>query len=212
MLMINILAGLLILTSLLVIMGKTARKSALFYALQSLVLVGLFVCLAGELKSHSLYMWSISAFITKVILVPAILIYATKKIDESAVPKSLNSSWLIPITAIIVVVCYLVVSPIKLPLEEHLNLVLSVSLSHFLLGILCIVSQRNILKQVFGYCLMENGSHLTLALLASNAPELVEIGIATDAFFAVIILVVLVNKIYRTLNTLDAKELTELKG
>ena len=37
---------------------------------------------------------------------------------------------------------------------------------------------------------MENGSHLTLALLANKAPELVEIGIATDAIFAVIIMVV----------------------
>lgn len=45
-----------------------------------------------------------------------------------------------------------------------------------MIGLLCIVTQRNILKQVFGYCLMENGAHLTLALLAPRAPELVEIG------------------------------------
>ena len=57
-----------------------------------------------------------------------------------------------------------------------------------------------------------NGAHLTLALLANNAPELVEIGIATDAIFAVIIMVVLVNKIYRTFNTVDAKQLMSLKG
>ena len=56
-----------------------------------------------------------------------------------------------------------------LPLVEHLKPALSVSLSHFLLGLVCIVSQRNIVKQVFGYCLMENGAHLTLALLANNA-------------------------------------------
>ena len=59
---------------------------------------------------------------------------------------------------------------------------------------------------------MENGAHLTLALLANNAPELVEIGIATDAIFAVIIMVVLVNKIYRTFNTVDAKQLNEFEG
>ncbi|TCP97226.1 hydrogenase-4 component E [Cricetibacter osteomyelitidis] len=212
MLMINTLAGLLILTSLLVIIAKTAKKAAALYALQSLVLVSIFVYLAGELQAHSLYMWSIGAFITKVIIVPAILLYATKKLDESAVPNGINSAWLIPIVAVIVVVCYWVVAPLQVPLAAHLKPALSVSLSHFLIGVLCIVSQRNILKQVFGYCLMENGSHLTLALLASDAPELVEIGIATDALFAVIIMVVLVNKIYRTLHTLDAKQLTELKG
>jgi hydrogenase-4 component E len=48
--------------------------------------------------------------------------------------------------------------------------------------------------------------------LANKAPELVEIGIATDAIFAVIIMVVLVNKIYRTFHSLDAKQLMSLKG
>jgi hydrogenase-4 component E len=65
---------------------------------------------------------------------------------------------------------------------------------------------------VFGYCLMENGSHLTLALLAGNAPELVEIGISTDAVFAVVIMVVLATQINRKLATLDADQLTTLKG
>ncbi len=59
---------------------------------------------------------------------------------------------------------------------------------------------------------MENGSHLTLALLAYNAPELVEIGIATDAVFGVLIMVVLAVQIYRSLHTLDASTLTSLKG
>lgn len=88
MLMINGLACLLIITSLCVIMVRTAKKAALFYSLQSLVLVLLFVYLANEMQAHELYMWSISAFITKVVLVPAILIYAMKKVDEKS-----NSSW-----------------------------------------------------------------------------------------------------------------------
>ena len=68
------------------------------------------------------------------------------------------------------------------------------------------------LKQVLGFCLMENGSHLTLALLAYNAPELVEIGIATDAVFGVIIMVILLVQINRSLHTLDVTELKSLKG
>lgn len=212
MLMINTLAGLLILTSLAVIATKTAKKSSALYAVQSLVLVALFVFLAQELNAHELYMWSVSAFVTKVLLVPAILIFAVRKLDESTVPASMNAAWLIPIATAIVVVCYMATNAVQLPLAEHLKPALSVSLSHFLLGLTCIVTQRNMMKQVFGYCLMENGSHLTLALLANKAPELVEIGIATDAIFAVIIMAILVNKIYRTLHTLDAKQLTELRG
>ena len=121
MLMINGLACLLIITSLCVIMVRTAKKAALFYGLQSLVLVLLFVYLANEMQAHELYMWSISAFITKVVLVPAILIYAMKKVDESQTPAGINVAWLIPITAVIVTLCYFVVVPIDLPLVAHLN-------------------------------------------------------------------------------------------
>jgi hydrogenase-4 component E len=65
---------------------------------------------------------------------------------------------------------------------------------------------------VLGFCLMENGSHLTLALLAYNAPELVEIGIATDAVFGVVIMSILLVQINRTLHTLDVTDLKTLKG
>ena len=69
-----------LLPSLCVIMVRTAKKAALFYSLQfNWWLVLLFVYLANEMQAHELYMWSISAFITKVVLVPAILIYAMKK-------------------------------------------------------------------------------------------------------------------------------------
>jgi hydrogenase-4 component E len=59
---------------------------------------------------------------------------------------------------------------------------------------------------------MENGSHLTLALMAYSAPELVEIGIATDAVFGVIVMVILLVQINRSLHTLDVTELKSLRG
>ena len=59
---------------------------------------------------------------------------------------------------------------------------------------------------------MENGSHVTLALLAPTAPEIIEIGIATDAIFAVIVMTILARKILRTHGTLDVNNLTALKG
>ena len=89
---------------------------------------------------------------------------------------------------------------------------LAISFAHFFVGLTCIISQRNILKQIFGYCLMENGSHVTLALLAPTAPEIIEIGIATDAIFAVIIMSAVVVRIWNDTKSLDSHDLTELKG
>ena len=58
----------------------------------------------------------------------------------------------------------------------------------------------------------DNPLFLVLALLAWRAPELVEIGIATDAIFAVIVMTILARKIWRTHGTLDVNNLTALKG
>ncbi|OAT33164.1 hydrogenase 4 membrane subunit [Proteus myxofaciens] len=212
-LIVNNLAGLMMITSLLVIGAKKPVASCWFYALQSFVLVMIFVTLANTLNAHQLTLWAITAFFTKVLLVPLIMGFAFRKLsDPSANVSVIRPAWLMLFAAIIVILCWFVVEPIQIPIVADLKPALAVSLGHFMLGLLCIVTQRNILKQAFGYCLMENGSHLTLALLAWRAPELVEIGIATDAIFAVIVMAVLARKIYRTLNTLNVDQLTALKG
>ncbi|PWC13538.1 hydrogenase 4 membrane subunit [Brenneria roseae subsp. americana] len=212
-LVVNNLAGLLIITSLLVIAARRPTLSAWLYAAQSLVLVLIFVSLADLLQAHELYLWSVSAFITKVVLVPVIMYRAFRKLDDPLADGGVVSPVVILLLAtLIVVLCYFVVEPVTLPMVSALKPALAVSLGHFMIGLLCIVTQRNILKQVFGYCLMENGAHLTLALLANRAPELVEIGIATDAIFAVIVMALMARKIYRTLHTLDVRQLTALKG
>ncbi|MGM7049339.1 hydrogenase 4 membrane subunit [Escherichia fergusonii] len=210
---VNNLAGLMMLTSLFVISVKGFRLACVFYAFQSLVLVSIFLTLAQLFQAEELLMWSGSAFITKVLLVPLIMIWAVRKITVNRSGKALFSPVIMALlAALIVLLCAFVIRPVTLPMAIGLKPALAVALGHFLLGPLCIISQRNILRQVFGYCLMENGSHLVLALLAWRAPELVEIGIATDAIFAVIVMVLLARKIWRTHGTLDVNTLTALKG
>lgn len=212
-LIVNSLAGLLIITSLLVTGARGTARTAKLYALQSFVLVLIFMALAALHGAEELWWWSATAFVTKVVLVPLIMLRALGgTADDDKLPGVLGPAWLVLIAAAIVGLSCYAVSAVQLDVIAGLKPALGVSLGHFMLGLLCIVSQRSILKQVFGYCLMENGSHLTLALLAWQAPELVEIGIATDAVFAVVIMVVLVRRIRRTLDTLDVRQLTALKG
>ena len=116
------------------------------------------------------------------------------------------------LAAILVIVSFVVVGQLDLKIATEFKPALAVSVAHFFFGELCILTQRNVLKQILGFCLMENGSHLTLALLAYDAPGLVEIGIATDAVFGVVIMAILAVQIYKSLHTLDAAELTTLKG
>jgi len=211
--LVNSLTGLLILTSLLVIEVKKPRWSALMYSLQSIVLVGIFFVLAYAAEAEQLYLWAGSAFITKVVLVPWILYSALKRVGDPEKPRNVMGTTLsFILAAVALTVSFIVVNQIQLKAAEPFKPALAVSMAHFFFGELCILTQRNLFKQVLGFCLMENGSHLTLALLAYNAPELVEIGIATDAVFGVVIMVVLGYQIYKSLGTLDTADLSTLKG
>jgi hydrogenase-4 component E len=211
--LINSLSGLLILTSLLVIEAKNLRLSAIYYSAQSMVLVLIFLALAVTMQAEQLYWWAASAFVTKVLLVPFILLWAQRSVPEAdQVQMNLKPAVSLILAAVTLVISFVIVSQLDLKIATVFKPALSVSVAHFFFGELCILTQRNMLKQVLGFCLMENGSHLTLALLAYNAPELVEIGIATDAVFGVVIMVVLALQIYRNLHTLDAASLTTLKG
>jgi hydrogenase-4 component E len=211
---VNGLSGLLIVTSLLVVVARSPATSAKLYALQSLVLVGVFVALAEVNDSPELYSWAAVAFVTKVLLVPIIIgrTFGQLSDDRLGSGERISPAVTVVLAAVVVLLCTLIISHVTLPTALAIKPALAISLAHFFFGLACIVTQRSILKQVFGYCLMENGSHLTLALLAGNAPDLVEIGITTDAVFAVVIMVILATQINRKLATLDADQLTTLKG
>lgn len=211
--LINNLAALLVVTSFLVVIAKKIRTASVLYAIQSLVLVLLFAALAYHYDAHQLYGWSVTALVTKVVLLPGLLwVWIGKLSDPVAEKAPLHPAMIAVMVAVISVVALHVIEPVELPMFDSLKPVLAVSLAHFFIGLIGIVCQRNILKQIFGYCLMENGSSLMLALLAHRAPHLIEIGITIDALFAVIVMVILARLIYRKLRTLDVSQLTVLKG
>ena len=164
--LVNILGGLLIVTSTMVVVSKTIPSAIKWYAIQSVVLVGVLLTLGLTTGATELLMWAASAFVTKVILVPFILNRAYKKMGspaDSTLTSSIKPAWTIILTGLEVAICFAVVTRLSLPTAEVATPALAISFAHFFVGLTCIISQRNILKQIFGYCLMENGSHVTLA-------------------------------------------------
>jgi len=211
--LINSLSGLLIVTSLLVIEVRPARRSAVVYSIQSMILVSIFIVLGYIMHAPQLYLWAASAFITKVILVPWILYRAMSRVGDANIDRNTMSlSLALVMAAVAIAVSFLVIDQIQLKVAIPFKPALAISMAHFFFGEICILTHRNIYKQILGFCLMENGASLTLALLAYSAPELAEIGVAIDAVFGVIIMVALANQIHRSLNTLDTSDLRELKG
>jgi hydrogenase-4 component E len=210
--LVNTLAALLVVAALFVILARKPAHAALLYSLQSFILVCALFAMADIFNVAPLYHWAAASFVTKTVLVPAILYFAFRRTEASGLPPPLlNPAATVALAAAVVVVAAIAIRGVQLPLAADFKPVMVVSLSMIFLGLACIIIQRDILKQIFGYCLMENGSHLALALLGHDSPELVEIGIGSDAIFAVIAMTFFATKIQSVVRSFDDRALMTLK-
>ena len=210
---ITILSLLLGITTIIVFEVRYLKWAVYAYVFQTLLLVSIFSVIAYQHHFEPLYAWSITAFVTKVVLVPYVLWKLLDKVkiyvEDCPVAGIYTPFVAVAISlsvAILISPLFLKFALIKLPIP------LTVSIAIFMMGILGFVFRRCAFKQILSFCLFENGIHLTLALTASSAPETVEIGILTDAIFAVIIMSVLAKRFYKYLGTWNTSKANSLKG
>jgi len=204
----------MILTSLAVFGLRNYQLSILVYALQTSLLVLIFLTLADRYEAHQLFNWVIIAVITKVILVPYILLRLRRKLNITSEIEPVAGFFVSPIiamgfslaTAMSIYPIYLKFSLIK----EEIPLIASITV--FMMGIFGFILRKSAMKQILAFCMFENGIHLSLAIMAYNSPEIVEIGVLTDAIFAVLIMSVLATRFYKYFGSLDVSKANTLKG
>jgi hydrogenase-4 component E len=95
--------------------------------------------------------------------------------------------------------------------DPALPLLIPVSLAALMMGFIVLTTRRRALSQVIGYLMLENGVYLFGLTLANGLPLLVEMGVLLDVFVGVFIMGLVVFQISRELETLDSRELTELR-
>ncbi len=201
------------LTSLFVISVKSYRLSCGFYACQSLVLVSIFATLSCLFAAEQLLIWSASAFITKVLLVPLIMTYAARNIPRTSgksVIRSGNDGTARGVNCPALRICR---SAREATDGYRAETGAGGSVRSFSAwpAVHCQPAQY----PAANFWLLPDGKRLPSGAGASclaSTGTWVEIGIATDAIFAVIVMVLLARKIWRTHGTLDVNNLTALKG
>jgi len=212
--MLDTLAIFMIITSLAVFGFRNLKLSVSFYALQTLLLVSIFGILAAEFDATQLSTWAVVAFFTKVIFVPGILFYLIKKLGVISEDEPVGGFFVSPVIAMgFSLAIAMSVYPIFLEfslIKEQIMLIAAATI--FMMGIFGFMLRNSFIKQILAYCLFENGIHLSLALMAYNSHELVELGILTDAIFAVIIMSVLAVRFYNAYASLDTSKATNLRG
>ena len=210
----DILAICMIVTSLAVFGLRSLKLSIIAYAIETLLLVSIFFLLSEKFNAEQLTTWAIVAFFTKVIFVPAILFWLIKKLDVVSEDEPVGGFFVSPVIAMgFSLALSMSIHPVFLKfslIKEEIMLIAAGTV--FMMGIFGFMLRNSFIKQILAYCLFENGIHLSLALMAYNSHELVELGILTDAIFAVIIMSVLAIRFYKAYDSLDTSKASNLRG
>ena len=204
----------MIITSLAVFGLRNLKLSVGIYAVQTLLLVSIFFMLSSTFNAPQLKIWAVVAFFTKVLFVPGIVFFLIKKLGVISEDEPVGGFFVSPVIAMgFSLAIAMTISPILLEfslIEERIMLIAAVTV--FMMGIFGFMLRNSFIKQILAYCLFENGIHLSLALMAYNSHELVELGILTDAIFAVIIMSILAVRFYKAYDGLDTSKASNLKG
>ena len=210
----DILAICMIVTSLAVFGLRSLKLSIIAYAIETLLLVSIFFLLSEKFNAEQLKTWAIVAFFTKVIFVPAILFWLVKKLGVVSEDEPVGGFFVSPVIAMgFSLALSMSIHPIFLKfslIKEEIMLIAAGTV--FMMGIFGFMLRNSFIKQILAYCLFENGIHLSLALMAYNSHELVELGILTDAIFAVIIMSILAIRFYKAYDSLDTSKASNLRG
>lgn len=212
--LIDIVTVLMMGTSLAVFGLRKYRLSVGAYAFQTLLLVIVFILLYFKYGAHELLIWALTAFVMKVVFVPIFLLRLVNRLGVINENEPVGGFFISPVVALsfslaVAMMFYKVFIHFSI-FKDTLPLFAASFI--FMIGICGFILRNSFFKQILSYCLFENGIHLSLALMAYSSHELVEIGILTDAIFAVIVMSILAKRYYATYQSLDTSKAVNLRG
>jgi len=210
---------LMIVTSLLAVEWRMLPEAIHTYQVQSVLIALIFALYAYSLHNPALYYWSGTALVSKGILVPWLLRRYVIRIHSKETPPLLNGlpSQVLGIAAALLAFGW--------AFKHHADLVLLPSLAGepfrmnsavaaavLMIGFYALLTRRDAFKIVIGLCLLENGVHMGLISLAPSIPETALIGVVTDVVVSVLMLLYIVNGVYRSAGSLDTSHIARLRG
>jgi hydrogenase-4 component E len=189
----------------------TTRMSATIRAtaIQGALLAALPMALYPELSFHILGL-SVGTFAVKAVLLPLLLSHA---IREAAVRREVEPligfapSMLLGAAG--VALAFALAPNLPLP-ELQTRMLVPVSLSTVVIGLVVLTTRAKALTQVVGYLIMENGIFVFGLSQVQRVPFLVEIGVLLDVFVGVFIMGIVVFHINREFDSIDSARLSEL--
>jgi len=214
------LALAMMVTSLAAVELRSLRLAAYAYLAQALLMVSILLAVALATHSEWLLVWAVVALITKAGLISWLLLTYIRRagVTREAAPYVDFAPSLL-VASVLMIGFYklthaqaLFLSPAAAPIVEPYRTNLAVAFTLFALGLYGIITRRDAIKAVIGLCLLENGVHLSLVSLAPAMPEMPIIGLVTEVFISVWMLLHVISGVQREFGSTDTAELRTLRG
>ncbi len=198
---------------------RNLAASTWAYLIHSLFLAGTFAAFASATNNPQLYWWALVAVLTKVIFIPLLLRWYIIGHPATELRPTLGFRLSLVILSVLLIVFFRLVhtymdfvAPTEAAALEPARSNLAVAFTIFVVGLYILVTRRDAIKNVIGICLLENGTHLSLVVLAPNLPETVLLGVSSSIVVSAGMLIYITKRVYDVIGTPDTFELSRLRG
>lgn len=203
--------GLLLLTAILQVWGRSLRRAIILLAVQGTALAGLALTVGLRAGEPEAPLVAALVLVVKAIAMPWAMARTADLIGVRR-ERGANVSTAVELigAAALTLVAYAVSGPLMGTSPDDEARAVPVGLSLVLLGFWHLLTRQSAVTQLVGFLLLDNGIAAIAFLTSGGLPIVIELGVSLDVLLVVLILGVLVVRMQRLQGHTDITELKEL--
>lgn len=209
----NLCAGALLLTAVLVLWRRELSVIIRVFALQGVALAGLVAVLAAHEGSPELAVVALGIGVLRAVVLPAFLrrALAAAGDDRRETRPLVNVAASLLAAAVLTLLALAVSQPLIDLAPSPATQAVPIGIAVVLIGFFVLVTRRRALSQLVGFLLMDNGITAVGFLTTAGIGLVVEIGVALDVLLVVLVLQILTGRMREVFGGTDLDELRELR-
>jgi hydrogenase-4 component E len=211
--LLNLFAGALLLSAVLVLWRRELSMIIRVFGLQGIALAGLVAVLAAQRGSVELGALAVGVLVLRAGVLPAFLRRALAAAgDERRETRPVvNVAASLLAAAVLTLLALAVSQPLVELAPSPATHAVPIGIAVVLIGFFVLVTRRRALSQLVGFLLMDNGITAVGFLTTAGIGLVVEVGVALDVLLVVLVLQVLTGQMREVFGGTDLDELSELR-
>lgn len=204
--------GLLLLTAVLQVWGRSVSRAIYLLGLQGIALAGLVLVVGLHTGERDVLLVALLVLVVKAVAMPWAMLRTARLIDQTQEAGSLVGPAVELIGAAgLTLLAYAISGALLGGQTDAAAQAAPVGFSLVLLGFWQLLTRRSALTQLVGFLLIDNGIATIAFLTSGGLPVTIELGVSLDVLLVVLILGVLVVRLQEEQGHIDITELRELR-